>query len=225
VIEAVIFDVDGTLVDSVDLHARAWVEAFRDYAIAIKFEDMRRQIGKGGDQIVRMFLSDQQIANFGERLEQHRAELLKDRYIPQIEPLPGSRALFEHLLRNGKKIALASSAKEDELAKYKQIACIDDLIDTETSSDDANNSKPHPDIFEAALNRLGMKPDELRFMNLDCPLVVSYSLPLIGLLQIDGLVAAVLVELGAPYFVQALVLGWTEADGRPQPHVEIAHGF
>jgi beta-phosphoglucomutase-like phosphatase (HAD superfamily) len=53
-IEAVIFDVDGTLVDSVDLHARAWVEAFRDYGIAIKFEDMRRQIGKGGDQIVRM---------------------------------------------------------------------------------------------------------------------------------------------------------------------------
>jgi len=160
VIEAVIFDVDGTLVDSVDLHARAWVEAFRDYGIAIKFEDMRRQIGKGGDQIVRMFLSDQQMANFGERLEQHRAQLLKERYIPQIKPLPGGRALFEHLLRNGKKIALASSAKEDELAKYKQIACIDDLIDTETSSDDAKNSKPHPDIFEAALNRLGMKPDQ-----------------------------------------------------------------
>ena len=58
VIEAVIFDVDGTLVDSVDLHARAWVEAFRKYGIEIKCEDMRRQIGKGGDQIVRMFLSD-----------------------------------------------------------------------------------------------------------------------------------------------------------------------
>ena len=107
---------------------------------------MRRQIGKGGDQIVRMFLSDQQIANFGERLEQHRAQLLKERYIPQIKPFPGGRALFEHLLRNGKKIALASSAKEDELAKYKEISCIDDLIDTETSSDDAKNSKPHPDI-------------------------------------------------------------------------------
>ena len=101
-----------------------------------------------------------QMANFGEQLEQHRAQLLKERYIPQIKPLPGGRALFEHLLRNGKKIALASSAKEDELAKYKQIACIDDLIDTETSSDDAKNSKPHPDIFEAALNRLGMKPDQ-----------------------------------------------------------------
>jgi len=160
VIEAVIFDVDGTLVDSVDLHARAWVEAFRDYGVAIKFEDMRRQIGKGGDQIVEMFLSDQQMANFGEQLEQHRAQLLKERYIPQIKPLPGGRALFEHLLRNGKKIALASSAKEDELAKYKEISCIDDLIDTETSSDDAKNSKPHPDIFEAALNRLGMKSDQ-----------------------------------------------------------------
>src|SRR5689334_3102107 len=77
VIEAVIFDVDGTLVDSVDLHARAWIEAFRDYGIEIKFENVRRQIGKGGDQIVRMFLSDQQMANFGEHLSSIVRSFLK----------------------------------------------------------------------------------------------------------------------------------------------------
>ena len=85
---------------------------------------------------------------------------LKSGTYRRSNPFPEAVALFEHLLRNGKKIALASSAKEDELAKYKEISCIDDLIDTETSSDDAKNSKPHPDIFEAALNRLGMKPDQ-----------------------------------------------------------------
>jgi HAD superfamily hydrolase (TIGR01509 family) len=160
VIKAVIFDVDGTLVDSVDVHARSWVEAFQDYGVEVEFEVMRRQIGKGGDQIIRMFLSQQQVADFGERLEQHRGRLLKERYMPRIKAIPGGRPLLEHLLRHGKKIALASSAKEDELARYKQIAGIDDLIDTETSSDDAQRSKPHPDIFQAALKRLDLKPDE-----------------------------------------------------------------
>jgi len=80
--------------------------------------------------------------------------------MPEIKAIPGCRPLLEHLLRDGKKIALASSAKEDELAKYKQIAGIEDLINAETSSDDAEKSKPDPDIFQAALKRLGMNPDE-----------------------------------------------------------------
>jgi HAD superfamily hydrolase (TIGR01509 family) len=160
VIKAVIFDVDGTLVDSVDVHARSWVGAFRDYGVDVEFAVMRRQIGKGGDQIIRMFLSQQQVEEFGGRLEQHRGRLLRDRYMPEIKAIPGCRPLLEHLLRDGKKIALASSAKEDELAKYKQIAGIEDLINAETSSDDAEKSKPDPDIFQAALKRLGMNPDE-----------------------------------------------------------------
>ena len=108
-----------------------------------------------------MFLSRQQLADFGERLDKHRVQLLKERYIPQIKAFPEVRALFERILADSKQIALASSAKEDELAKYKQIANIDDLVDAETSSDDAENSEPHPDIFEVALKR----PDDPRSMH------------------------------------------------------------
>jgi HAD superfamily hydrolase (TIGR01509 family) len=153
--EAVIFDVDGTLVDSVALHAQAWVDAFRDFGHAVTFEEARRQIGKGGDQLLPVFLDRAEIEARGEALEKHRGEILKSRYLPRIEPFPGVRALFERLIADGRRVALASSAKEDELAHYKRIAGIDDLVQVETSSDDAERSKPYPDIFQAALARLG----------------------------------------------------------------------
>jgi len=152
---AVIFDVDGTLIDSVDLHARAWQDAFRDYGHDIPFDDIRRQIGKGGDQLMPVFLSKEELDAKGEELEEHRGKVLKERYLPQITPFPMVRQLLERLKAEGMRIALASSAKEDELQKYKEAAGIEDVLDAETSSDDAESSKPDPDIFEAAMKRLG----------------------------------------------------------------------
>jgi len=160
--KAVIFDVDGTLVDSVDLHAKAWQDAFRDYGHEIPFNDIRSQIGKGGDQLMPVFLSQNYIAARGDGLETHRGALLKERYLPRLKPFPGVRALFERVLARGLRIALASSAKEDELETYKRVADIGPLIDEQTSSDDAEKSKPHPDIFLAALNRLGdVSPEDV----------------------------------------------------------------
>lgn len=153
--EAVIFDVDGTLVDSVDLHAKAWVDAFHDYGHEVRFEEVRRQIGKGGDQLMPVFLSEDEIEIKGDELEEHRGKILKERYLPHITAFPCARELLQRLQADGKRIALASSAKEEELATYKKIAQIEDLIDEETSSDDAESSKPHPDIFQAAMKRLG----------------------------------------------------------------------
>jgi HAD superfamily hydrolase (TIGR01509 family) len=153
--EAVIFDIDGTLVDSVDLHASAWVDAFQQFGHQVLFEDARRQIGKGGDQLLPVFLSKQEISNIGDDLEKHRGQIFKEHYLSRVKAFPQVRALIQRLLRDGKQVALASSAKQDELAKYKQIAQIEDLIDKETSSDDAQQSKPEPDIFQAALQRLG----------------------------------------------------------------------
>jgi len=151
----VIFDIDGTLVDSVDVHAKAWQEALRHFGHDVSFLDVRRQIGKGGDKLLPVFLSEKKLAKFGKQLEEYRAKIFKRDYLHLIKPFPCVRELFQCLLGNGARIGLASSAKAEEVEYYKKLAGIDDLIHAETSFDDVEESKPAPDIFAAALERLG----------------------------------------------------------------------
>ncbi|MGB8510018.1 MAG: HAD family hydrolase [Pyrinomonadaceae bacterium] len=161
-IKAVVFDIDGTLVDSVDLHARAWQEAFAKFGKQIPFEKVRYQIGKGGDQLMPVFFSKEELDEFGEEMLKYRGDLFKREYISRARAFPSVRSLFERIKADGKRIALASSAKEDEVKTYKKIARIEDLVEEEASADDAEKSKPHPDIFEAALARLGdVQPSEV----------------------------------------------------------------
>lgn len=159
--KAVIFDVDGTLVDSVDLHAHAWQDAFRDFGHDIDFAKIRGQIGKGGDQLLPVFLDRRELEEKGEALEKHRKRILQERYLPQVKSFPEVRALFERLRADGKRVALASSAKGDELEHYKKVTGIEEFVEKETTSDDAEKSKPEPDIFEAAMARLGdIRPED-----------------------------------------------------------------
>jgi HAD superfamily hydrolase (TIGR01549 family) len=160
VLKAVIFDIDGTLVDSVDLHAQAWQEAFAHFGHQVEFSAVRSQIGKGGDQLMPVFLSKKEIDSRGEEIEEYRSKLYKQKYLPRVRGFPEVRQLIERLKGNGLDVVLASSAKSDELQTYKRIAEIEDLIDEETSADDAAKSKPHPDIFKAALDRLGIAASE-----------------------------------------------------------------
>ena len=152
--KAVIFDVDGTLIDTVDLHAAAWVETFRRYGREISHDEVRGQIGKGGDQLMPVFLPADLIERQGEEIEAFRKELFKRDYLPRARPFPGVRPLFERIRAAGQHIVLASSGKADEVEHYKKLADIADLIDDATSSDDAERSKPYPDIFQAALGRI-----------------------------------------------------------------------
>jgi HAD superfamily hydrolase (TIGR01549 family) len=154
-VKAVIFDMDGTLVDSVDLHAKAWQDAFRDFGHEFDFKAIRDQIGKGGDQLLPVFLTREEIDEIGPDLEEHRGHVLKERYLSQIKAFPEVTELFHRIRADNIKIVLASSAKAQELRAYEKIAGIEGLVEVETSSDDAEKSKPHPDIFEAAMAKLG----------------------------------------------------------------------
>jgi HAD superfamily hydrolase (TIGR01509 family) len=160
-IRAVIFDVDGTLVDSNDLHVEAWREAFRSYGKELAFDELHGQMGKGGDQLMPVFCSEDELDEFGDQLERHRVELFAERYLPRVRPFPRVRELFERIKADGLQIALASSAKEEELERHKKSLRVEDLLEAATSADDAERSKPHPDIFEAALSGLnGVRPEE-----------------------------------------------------------------
>lgn len=154
-VQAVIVDIDGTLIDSVDLHAQAWQDAFDDYGFQFDLPVIRAQIGKGGDQLLPVFLSEADRAAKGEKIEAHRSALFKKRYLSRIKPFPGVPALLQAIRSAGVRIALGSSAKQDELETYQRIAGITGLVDAAASSEDAERSKPHPDIFAATLEKLG----------------------------------------------------------------------
>ena len=154
-IKLVIFDVDGTLVDTVDMHAEAWQRALKEYGKEVEFSAIRAQIGKGGDQLLPVFLSQEELDQFGEELEKRRGEIFKQDYLPKTKAFPQVRELVEHIQRDGKRVVLASSAKQDELDHFKKVTNIADLLEGETSADDAEKSKPEPDIFLAAIKEGG----------------------------------------------------------------------
>jgi HAD superfamily hydrolase (TIGR01509 family) len=156
---AVLLDVDGTLIDSNDAHARAWVDAFAEDGFAVAFDAVRPLIGMGGDKLIPAAIGladdDPRIEGLSER----RGRIFKERYQPAVCALPGSRALVERLRTEGYRVAVASSAKSDELGPLLEIARVNGLIDVETSSSDADRSKPDPDIVGAALRRLDIGAD------------------------------------------------------------------
>ena len=154
--KAAIFDLDGTLLDSVDLHALAWHEAMSKFGHNVTFEQARSQIGKGGDKLIPVFLSADEQRDHGREMEEWRGERFKTAYLPLVRPFSAVPDLLRRVRGAGIRVAIASSAKKDELDKYLDIARIADLVDVKTSSDDAEESKPAPDIFEVVLRTLGI---------------------------------------------------------------------
>jgi HAD superfamily hydrolase (TIGR01549 family) len=153
-IKAFIFDLDGTLVDSNELHVAAWERAFRHFGKRFSDQQLRRQIGKGSDQYLPEFLSPDEIERFGKDLDAYRSEIFQRDYLPQVRPFSKVRELFESICRTDSPIVLATSGKKSETSYYTKLLNIDDLITGQTTADDAPKSKPHPDIFESALAQL-----------------------------------------------------------------------
>jgi HAD superfamily hydrolase (TIGR01549 family) len=152
---AFIFDIDGTLVDSNELHVDSWDRAFRKFGKQFPREALRAQIGKGSDQYLPAFLTNKEIADFGKELDEYRSELFRKEYLSRVRPFPNVRELFQRIRDDHKRIVLASSGKKTETEYYAKLLKIENLIEGYTSADDADNSKPAPDIFAASLKKLG----------------------------------------------------------------------
>lgn len=185
-ISAAIFDLDGTLVDSNDLHVKAWQETFRHFGKEIPVEKLREQIGKGGDQYLPVFLNEREMREIGKQVDEFRGQIFQEKYLPRVRPFPRVRALLERLRSDGKKIALASSGKAEEVDHYAKLAGIDELVESQTTADDVVHSKPKADVFIAALRTLGNLPPEQAVAVGDTPYDVEaakkINLPTIALL-------------------------------------------
>ena len=168
-IKAVVFDVDGTLIDTVDFHASSWVRAFEHFGVNAKFSDVRQQIGKGADRLMPLFLPSGTAEARKKEIEQFRSALFKREYLPKVQAFPQVRALFQRIRSAGQRTVLGSSCTKDEIGCYKRIADISDLVDCESTSDDAHSSKPAPDIFVEALKRAGGIPPEQAVVVGDTP--------------------------------------------------------
>ena len=156
----VLFDVDGTLVDSNTAHAHAWVEAFAEHGVQVDFLKVRRAIGMGGDKLLPAVSDITEDAPVGQKISKRRGEIFKTKYLPGLRPFPGARELVEAVKARGLTAVAASSAKRDELKALLRIAGADALLDAATSSDDADESKPDPDIVLAALKKAKASPAE-----------------------------------------------------------------
>jgi HAD superfamily hydrolase (TIGR01509 family) len=171
----VLLDVDGTLVDSNDMHARAWVRALSEAGVPAELASVRRLIGKGGDKLLPEVSGIDAESEKGKTINKRRDEIFQTEYLPELRPFPGVKELLARMTEEGLKLAVASSSEEDQLKRLLRVCGADEFIKASTSSDDAENSKPDPDIVHAALEQLGQPPDRVILLG-DTPYDVEASL-------------------------------------------------
>lgn len=150
---AVILDVDGTLIDSNDAHARAFQEAFAEHGLNIPFADIRRRIGMGADKLL-----PELMGRYDEAIAERKKQIFSARYLPSLRPFPKVRELLAQLREMSLRLAVASSAGKDELDALLEVAGAKPCLEAQTDADDAGRSKPDPDIVQAALRRLCLPP-------------------------------------------------------------------
>jgi HAD superfamily hydrolase (TIGR01509 family) len=157
-IRAVIFDVDGTLVDSNDAHAHAWVQAITESGRRVEFSSVRPLIGMGGDKLLPEVSGLSIESPEGKAIANRRREIFRRDFLPHLKPTRGAQRLVEWLRDDRKTLVVASSAQEDELHDLLRVAGVAKMFESTASADDAERSKPDPDIVVAAIKRA------------DCPL-------------------------------------------------------
>jgi len=129
VLEAVIFDIDGTLIDSVDLHAQSWVETFDRFGVQASFADVRQHIGEGADRLIPAFVPADMLSSLRKQIEEFRSELFNKEYLCKVKPFPKVKELFTQIKAKRCKLVLASSCSDNEIDQFKAIAGITDMTD------------------------------------------------------------------------------------------------
>jgi beta-phosphoglucomutase-like phosphatase (HAD superfamily) len=160
-LRGVIFDIDGTLVDSNDAHALAWVDTFTEAGYEVPFEVVRPLIGMGGDKLLPKTIGKKHDSKEGKALGERRSEIFRSKYLPGLRALPGSRALVERVRDANLKPIVATSAKDEELKGLLEAAKVADLMEEKATASDAKRSKPDPDIVEAAIEQADIEPSDL----------------------------------------------------------------
>ena len=160
-IKGVIFDIDGTLVDSNDAHAQSWVDTFAEAGYDVPFDVVRPLIGMGGDKLLPKTIGKSRDSEEGKKLVKRRSEIFRERYLPHLRPLKGARDLVLRVRSDGLKAVVATSAKEEELKGLLKAAQVDDLMEEEATASDADRSKPDPDIVHAAIEQSGISSEYL----------------------------------------------------------------
>jgi HAD superfamily hydrolase (TIGR01509 family) len=152
--QAVLLDVDGTLVDSNEAHVHAWLEALAEVGHDVPPSLVRPLIGMGGDRLIEVITGWPRDSKKAEKLSSVRSEIFRKKWLHTVRPLVGSRRLLLTLGARGYQYALATAAKTEELTPLLEIADIADLCPIRTTSSDVDASKPAPDILDAALGKL-----------------------------------------------------------------------
>ena len=160
-LQGVIFDIDGTLVDSNDAHAQSWVDAFTEAGYNVPFEVVRPLIGMGADKLLPKTIGINADGEKGKKLTKRRSEIFREKYLSHLRPLKGSRALVQRVRSHGLKPIVATSAKDEELKGLLKAADVADLMEERATASDAKRSKPDPDIVHAAIEESGIPPKNL----------------------------------------------------------------
>jgi phosphoglycolate phosphatase-like HAD superfamily hydrolase len=159
VVEAVLLDIDGTLLDSNDAHAQAWSDVFNEAGFQIGSETVLSLIGMGSDKLVPRLTGLTPESVQGNQLIARRKEIFAREYLPSVRPFPHAWELLDRLRADRLRLVVATSAGDDELRALLHALSAEWLLDDASSSSDAKRSKPDPDIVRVAVDKAGVGPD------------------------------------------------------------------
>ncbi|MFJ5958773.1 HAD family hydrolase [Paenarthrobacter sp. NPDC092416] len=158
----VLFDVDGTLIDSSYLHTLAWWLAFRREGLDVQMSTIHRCVGMGGDKLIHQVLADCSVETQEVLKSSHGAVF--STFWPALRPFDAAKELLNACSQAGLAVGLASSAQQRDLDVCRRLLDADSAIDAWTSSNDAKESKPAPDILLACMEKLGLGPRDIVFV-------------------------------------------------------------